>query len=49
MAKIKVLTQDVTTIKYKEEDYISLTDIANAKDGEQRVGNDKTGYWKKLK
>ena len=39
MAKIKVLTQDITTIKYKEEDYISLTDIANSKDGEQRAAD----------
>jgi hypothetical protein len=39
MAKIKVLTQDITTIKHKEEDYISLTDIANAKDGEQRAAD----------
>ena len=39
MAKIKVLTQDITTIKYKEDDYISLTDIANSKDGEQRAAD----------
>lgn len=39
MAKIKVLAQNVTTIKYKEEDYISLTDIAKAKDGEQRAAD----------
>ena len=39
MAKIKVLTQDITTVKYKEEDYISLTDIANSKDGEQRAAD----------
>jgi len=39
MAKIKVLTQDITTIKYEEEDYISLTDIANSKDGEQRAAD----------
>ena len=39
VAKIKVLTQDITTIKHKEEDYISLTDIANAKDGEQRAAD----------
>jgi hypothetical protein len=39
MAKIKVLTPDITTVKHKEEDYISLTDIANAKDGEQRAAD----------
>lgn len=39
MAKIKVLTQDITTIKYNKDDYISLTNIANAKDGEQRAAD----------
>ncbi|MGK0256076.1 MAG: hypothetical protein ACI81I_000685 [Arcobacteraceae bacterium] len=39
MTKIKVLTQDITTIKCKEEDYISLTDIAKSKDGEQRAAD----------
>ncbi|MBU1666999.1 KilA-N domain-containing protein [bacterium] len=39
MAKIKVLNQDVTAVKYNDEDYISLTDIANSKDGEQRAAD----------
>ena len=39
MAKIKVLDQDVTTVKYNDDDYISLTDIANSKDGEQRAAD----------
>ena len=39
MAKIKVLTQDITTIKYNKDDYISLTNIANAKDGERRAAD----------
>jgi len=39
MAKIKVLTQDITTVKIKEDDYISLTDIANSKEGEQRAAD----------
>ena len=39
MAKIKVLEQNITTLKYDEKDYISLTDIANSKDGEQRAAD----------
>lgn len=39
MAKIKVLDQNITTVKYNEEDYISLTDIAHSKDGEQRAAD----------
>lgn len=39
MAKFKVLTQNIATVKYNEEDYISLTDIANAKDSEQRAAD----------
>ena len=39
MAKLKVLEQDITTITYYEKDYISLTDIANSKDGEQRAAD----------
>lgn len=39
MTKIKVLDQEITTVKHKEEDYISLTDIANSKDGEQRAAD----------
>ena len=39
MAKIKVLEQDITTVKYHDDDYISLTVIANSKDGEQRAAD----------
>ena len=39
MAKIKVLEQDITTIKFNDGDYISLTDIANSKDGELRAAD----------
>jgi hypothetical protein len=39
MAKIKVLDQDITTVKYNDKDYISLTDIANSKDGELRAAD----------
>ncbi len=39
MAKIKVLEQDITIIQQNKEDYISLTDIANSKDGEQRAAD----------
>ncbi len=34
MAKIKVLENDVTVIKVEESDYISLTDMLKAKDGD---------------
>ena len=39
MAKIKVLDSNITVVKNSEEDYISLTDIANSKDGEQRAAD----------
>ncbi len=39
MAKIKVLDQNMTILKHNEKDYISLTDIANSKDGEQRAAD----------
>jgi hypothetical protein len=35
MAKIKVLNQDVTLYAVREEDYISLTDIARYKNAER--------------
>lgn len=31
MAKIRVLTSEITVISVEEKDYISLTDMANAK------------------
>lgn len=39
MAKIKVLDTNITIVKQNEEDYISLTDIANSKDGKQRAAD----------
>ncbi len=39
MAKIKVLDIDIATVKVNNEDYISLTDIAKSKDGEQRAAD----------
>ncbi len=39
MAKIKVLDSNITIVKTNDEDYISLTDIANSKDGEQRAAD----------
>ena len=36
MAKIKVLESDITVVK---DDYISLTDIANTKDGDSRAAD----------
>lgn len=35
MAKISVLSKDVTVQRLNEEDYISLTDIARFKDAER--------------
>lgn len=34
MAKINVSDTDITIVKVNEEDYISLTDMANAKESE---------------
>ena len=39
MAKIKVLDTNITIVKNHEEDYISLTDITNSKDGEHRAAD----------
>jgi hypothetical protein len=39
MAKIKVLNKDITMVKYNDENYISLTDIANSKEGELRAAD----------
>jgi len=35
MAKIKALSQEITVASIKEEDYISLTDIARYKNQER--------------
>ncbi len=39
MAKIKVENIEITVISIEEKDYISLTDMANAKDGESRAAD----------
>jgi len=39
MAKIKVLDSNITVLTTDKEDYISLTDIANSKDGERRAAD----------
>ena len=33
MAKISVLNTDITVLNYNSHDYISLTDMASAKEG----------------
>jgi hypothetical protein len=37
MAKIKVNDNEITVISINEKDYISLTDMANSKDGDSRA------------
>ena len=44
MAKIKVENTDITVISVHEKDYISLTDMANAKESESRAA-DIIKYW----
>jgi hypothetical protein len=39
MAKINVQQTDVTILQIKETDYISLTDMANAKESESRAAD----------
>ena len=39
MAKINVQQTDVTILKINEDDYISLTDMANAKESESRAAD----------
>ena len=39
MAKIKVENTDITVISVQEKDYISLTDMANAKESESRAAD----------
>ena len=59
MAKIKVLNQNITTVKYNNENYISLTDIAkykNSKDANEIIRNwlrnrntlEYLGLWERL-
>jgi len=39
MAKIKVQNKEITVITLNEKDYISLTDMANAKESESRAAD----------
>jgi hypothetical protein len=39
MAKIKIQKNEITVVKENNEDYISLTDMANAKEGESRAAD----------
>ena len=39
MAKITVKNTEITVLSIKEKDYISLTDMANAKESESRVAD----------
>ena len=39
MAKINVKDTEITIISVEERDYISLTDMANAKESESRAAN----------
>ena len=39
MAKIKVQDQEITIVSHNEEDYISLTDMANAKQNANRAAD----------
>lgn len=39
MAKISVQQTDITILTYQEQDYISLTDMANAKESESRAAD----------
>ena len=39
MAKINVKDTEITIISVKEKDYISLTDMANARESESRVAD----------
>ena len=39
MAKMKVLTEEINTLQLDNQDYISLTDIAKAKESETRAAD----------
>jgi hypothetical protein len=39
MAKITVQETEITIVTFEERDYISLTDMANAKDSESRAAD----------
>ncbi len=39
MAKIKVQDTEVSVVSFKEQDYICLTDMANAKESESRAAD----------
>ena len=56
MAKLKVLDKDITVIRVKDEDFISLTDMLKAKDGEFFISDwlrnrntiEYIGIWEKI-
>lgn len=56
MAQINVLNQDITAIKHNDEDYISLTDMLKAKDGDFFISDwlrnrntiEYLGIWEKI-
>jgi len=56
MEKIEVLDKDITVIKVNDEDYISLTDMLKAKDGEFFISDwlrnrntvEYLGIWEKI-
>lgn len=39
MAKIKIQNNEITVVNQNDEDFISLTDMANAKEGESRAAD----------
>ncbi len=39
MAKIKVQDTEISIVSFKEQDYICLTDMANAKESESRAAD----------
>ena len=39
MAKIKVQDTEISVVSFKEQDYICLTDMANAKESESRAAD----------
>lgn len=39
MAKISVLNTEITVLNYNDNDYISLTDMASAKEGDSRAAD----------
>jgi hypothetical protein len=56
MAKIKILNTDITIIQHKNEEYICITDMVRAKDGDFFVSDwlrnrntlEYLGIWEKV-